>query len=116
MELGVQAQERATWLGYASRQQALGLCRGLGKCGECCGGWIYLETLFLGWLEARHVEEIFSGLADNAKNAVCVPIIFFLQPPTNMTIIVFVLPKCYLINFDTKAIKNLQLKLTTAVC
>lgn len=33
-----------------------------------------------------------------------------------MTITVFVSLKCYLINFDTKAIKNLQLKLTTAVC
>lgn len=46
----------------------------------------------------------------------CVPVIFSLQHPTNTTIIVFVSLNCYLTNLDTKAIKNLQLKLTTAVC
>ena len=33
-----------------------------------------------------------------------------------MTITVFAPLKYYLINLDTKTIKNLQLKLTTAVC
>lgn len=33
-----------------------------------------------------------------------------------MTITVFAPLKCYLINLNTKAIKNLQLKLTAAVC
>lgn len=33
-----------------------------------------------------------------------------------MTITVFAPLKCYLINLHTKAMKNLQLKLTTAVC
>lgn len=71
---------------------------------------------FLGMAGSPSCGRDIFRLGRQCKNAVCVPIIFFLQPPTNMTIIVFVLPKCYLINFDTKAIKNLQLKLTTAVC
>lgn len=60
------------------------------------------------------MEKVFSDSAYEAKFGI--PRTFFLQHSTNMTITVFVSLKCYLINFDTKAIKNLQLKLTTAVC
>ena len=36
----------------------------------------------------------------------CISIIFFFQHPPNLTIIIFVPLKCYLINLDTKAIKT----------
>ena len=43
--------------------------KGLSSCRSLQGshGRIYLETLFLGWLAASHVEKVFSDSAYNAK-------------------------------------------------
>ena len=73
------------------------------------------RNAFPGMAGSRSCGKGIFGLRLQGKKC-CVLVIFFLQHPTNMTIIVFVSLKHYLINFDTKAIKNLQLKLTTAVC
>lgn len=46
--------------------------RELSSCRSLQGfyGQIYVETLFLGWLEAGHVEKVFLDSTYKAKNAV----------------------------------------------